>query len=59
MFEIYTESDVVKDNPELRNITFEREIGFNITAIDPMTSNIHIAEKYRKKELIISEYPII
>ncbi len=45
MFENYTESDVVKENPELRNITFEREIGFNITGIDPMICNIHVAEK--------------
>ncbi len=27
--------------------------------INQFPHNIHIAEKYRKKELIISEYPII
>jgi len=45
MFENYTESDVVKENPELRNITFERETGVNIIAIDPMSCDMYVAEK--------------
>jgi len=45
MFEIYINSDVVKKNPELRNITFEREIGVNIIGIDPMSCDMYVAEK--------------
>ena len=45
LFENYTESEIVKDNPELRNITFEREVGFNITSINPMSCDMYITEK--------------
>ena len=44
IFENYTESEVVKDNPELRSITFERGVGFNITSIDPMSCDLYITE---------------
>lgn len=48
IFENYTESEVVKDNPELRSITFERGVGFNITSIDPMSCDLYITEKQIK-----------
>lgn len=48
IFENYTKSEVVKDNLELRNITFAREVGFNITSINPMACDLYITERQIK-----------
>ncbi len=45
LFENYSESKIVKENPELRNITFEKQIGFNLTSINPMVCDINVTEK--------------
>lgn len=41
--------EIVKENPDLNNITFERTIGFNIISIDPMTCDMIVTKKYIKK----------
>ena len=41
--------EIVKENPDLNNITFERTIGFNIISIDPMTCDMIVTQKYIKK----------
>ncbi|MFX1365852.1 MAG: hypothetical protein ACFFCE_17215 [Promethearchaeota archaeon] len=45
MFKNYSDLDIVKKNPELSKITFERDIGFNIINIDPMSCDMFIVEK--------------
>jgi len=45
MFKHYTNLEIVKKNPELRKITFERTIGFNIINIDPMNCDMYLVEK--------------
>ena len=45
MFKNYSDLEIVKKNPELSKITFERNIGFNIINIDPMNCDMFIVEK--------------
>ncbi len=45
IFEEYSNLEIVQENPELKNITFERSIGFNIMSINPMICDIYVAEK--------------
>ena len=45
MFENYSNIEIVKKNPELSKITFERTIGFNIITIDPMSCDMYVVEK--------------
>ncbi|MFX0008505.1 MAG: hypothetical protein ACFFA7_06475 [Promethearchaeota archaeon] len=45
MFRQYSNLEIVKQNPELRKITFERNVGFNIIGIDPMNSDMYLVEK--------------
>ena len=45
MFGNYYDSEIIKENPELSSITFERGIGFNIISIDPMSCDMLVAEK--------------
>jgi hypothetical protein len=45
MFKNYSDVEIVKKNPELSKITFERMIGFNIININPMNSDMYIVEK--------------
>ncbi len=45
MFKTYSNLEIVKKNPELSNITFERTIGFNIIGINPMNSDMYLVEK--------------
>ena len=45
MFKNYSKSEVVKKNPELSNITFERKIGINVVGINPMNCDMLITEK--------------
>jgi len=45
LFENYSKSEIVKENPELKNITFERGVGFNLTSINPMVCDINVTEK--------------
>ncbi|MFX0104685.1 MAG: hypothetical protein ACFE75_04250 [Candidatus Hodarchaeota archaeon] len=46
MFMIHSNLAIVKKQPELNKITFERTIGFNIININPMNSDMYIVEKY-------------
>ncbi|UCD00660.1 MAG: hypothetical protein JSV23_07150 [Promethearchaeota archaeon] len=45
MFKNYSDLEIVKKNPELSKITFERTIGFNIINIDPMNCDMYVVEK--------------
>jgi len=45
MFETYSKLDIVKKNPELNNITFQRKIGINIIGINPMNCDMIIVER--------------
>jgi len=45
MFKHYSNLEIVKKNPELSKITFERRVGFNIINIDPMNCDMFIVEK--------------
>ena len=45
MFKNYSNQKIVKKNPELSKITFERKIGFNIININPMNSDMHVVER--------------
>ncbi len=45
-FSNYSNMEVVKKNPELSKITFERKIGFNIININPMNSDMYAVEKH-------------
>lgn len=45
MFKHYSDLEIVKKNPELTKITFERRVGFNIINIDPMNCDMFIVEK--------------
>ena len=45
MFQNYSQLDIVKKNPELSSITFQRKIGINIINIDPMNCDMVIVEK--------------
>ena len=45
MFKHYSDLEIVKKNPELGKITFERRVGFNIINIDPMNCDMFIVEK--------------
>lgn len=45
MFKHYSDLEIVKKNPELSKITFERRVGFNIINIDPMNCDMFIVEK--------------
>lgn len=45
MFKHYSDLEIVKKNPELSKITFERKVGFNIINIDPMSCDMFIVEK--------------
>jgi hypothetical protein len=45
MFRQYSDLEIVKKNPELGKITFEKNVGFNIIGIDPMNSDMFLVEK--------------
>ncbi|MFX1467670.1 MAG: hypothetical protein ACFFB8_03335 [Promethearchaeota archaeon] len=45
IYKHYSNLEVVKKNPELRKISFERTIGFNIINIDPMNCDMYLVEK--------------
>ncbi|MFW9940992.1 MAG: hypothetical protein ACFFFT_08120 [Candidatus Thorarchaeota archaeon] len=45
MFENYSQLDIVKNNPELSSITFQRKTGINIININPMNCDMLIVEK--------------
>ncbi|MFX1464562.1 MAG: hypothetical protein ACFFBF_16180 [Promethearchaeota archaeon] len=45
IFKHYSNLEVVKKNPELRKISFERTRGFNIINIDPMNCDMYLVEK--------------
>ena len=45
IFKHYSDLEIVKKNPELGKITFERKVGFNIINIDPMNCEMFIVEK--------------
>ncbi|MBA7637547.1 hypothetical protein ES703_45192 [subsurface metagenome] len=45
MFQNYSQLDIVKKNPELSSITFQRKTGINIINIDPMNCDMVIVEK--------------
>ncbi len=45
IFKHYSNLEVVKKNPELRKISFERTMGFNIINIDPMNCDMYLVEK--------------
>lgn len=45
MFKNYSKLDIVKKNPELSNITFQRKIGINIMGINPMNCDMFVAER--------------
>jgi hypothetical protein len=45
MFESYSKLDIVKKNPELSQITFQRKIGINIININPMNCDMLVVEK--------------
>lgn len=44
MFESYSKLDIVKKNPELSQITFQRKIGINIININPMNCDMLVVE---------------
>jgi len=45
MFDTYSKLDIVKKNPELSQITFQRKIGINIIGINPMNCDMLLVEK--------------
>ncbi len=45
IYKHYSNLEVVKKNPELRKISFERTMGFNIINIDPMNCDMYLVEK--------------
>lgn len=45
MFQNYSQLEIVKKNPELSSITFQRKTGINIINIDPMNCDMVIVEK--------------
>ena len=45
MFENYEKDEIIKKNPELQKIKFERKIGINVISINPMNCNMLVAEK--------------
>ncbi|MFX1375233.1 MAG: hypothetical protein ACFFA0_05425 [Promethearchaeota archaeon] len=45
MFNNYTELEIVKKNPELGKIVFQRKTGINIININPMNCDMLVAEK--------------
>lgn len=45
MFQNYSELDMVKKNPELSSITFQRKTGINVININPMNCDMLIVEK--------------
>ncbi|MHA2009118.1 MAG: hypothetical protein ACXABO_14940 [Promethearchaeota archaeon] len=45
MFKNYSKLDIVKKNPELSNITFQRKIGINIIGINPMNCDMIVVER--------------
>lgn len=45
MFQNYSQLDIVKKNPELSSITFQRKTGINIININPMNCDMVIVEK--------------
>ena len=45
MFKNYTELEIVKKNPELSKINFQRKTGINIININPMNCDMLVAEK--------------
>jgi len=45
MFQNYSQLDIVKKNPELSSITFQRKTGINIININPMNCDMLIVEK--------------
>jgi hypothetical protein len=46
MFNDYSNMEIVKKNPELSNITFERKIGFNVVNINPMNCDMYAVERH-------------
>jgi len=45
MFQNYSQLDIVKKNPELSSITFQRKTGINVININPMNCDTLIVEK--------------
>lgn len=45
MFQNYSQLEMVKKNPELSSITFERKTGINVININPMNCDMLIVEK--------------
>ena len=45
VFYQYSNMEIVKKNPELSKITFERKIGFNIININPMNCDMYVVER--------------
>ena len=45
MFQNYSQLDIVKKNPELSSISFQRKTGINIININPMNCDMLIVEK--------------
>ncbi len=45
MFHSYSKLDIVKKNPELSQITFQRKIGINVININPMNCDMLVVEK--------------
>jgi len=45
IFETYSKLDIVKKNPELSQITFQRKIGINIISINPMNCDMVVVER--------------
>ncbi|MFX1568880.1 MAG: hypothetical protein ACFFCV_11010 [Promethearchaeota archaeon] len=45
VFNEYSNMEIVKKNPELSKITFERKIGFNIININPMNCDMYVVER--------------
>ncbi|MFX1454754.1 MAG: hypothetical protein ACFFDB_05205 [Promethearchaeota archaeon] len=45
MFDSYSKLDIVKKNPELSQITFQRKFGINIIGINPMNCDMLVVER--------------
>jgi hypothetical protein len=45
LFQNYSQLDIVKKNPELSSITFQRKAGINVININPMNCDMLIVEK--------------
>ncbi len=52
MFQNYSQLDMVKKNPELSSISFQRKTGINIISINPMNCDMLIVEKQIINDLI-------